>query len=209
MYLARFGFFLSGFFVPSTRSFLNLSHPNLAKTALCDCLVIERQKPNSRARSPPPFSESLTQTPGREVKGLKPKNEDEVRQMFDSFCKKVLRGTVRNHYSAQKQRAEREANFSDLSETELAKLATVDAYSTDETMFDVMGEAISVKDIDLADALKQLSPDKLEIVLLSYFMGLTDREIAECLDMARRTVAYRRTSSLRELRKLLEVNGHE
>jgi RNA polymerase sigma factor (sigma-70 family) len=129
--------------------------------------------------------------------------------MFDSFCKKVLRGTVRNHYAAQKRRAEREVNLSELSDAELAKLATVDVYSLDETVFDVDGEVITVQDTDLADALKQLSPDKLEIVLLSYFTGMTDREIAERIDVARRTVAYRRTSSLRELRKLLEVNGHE
>lgn len=140
---------------------------------------------------------------------MKPRNEDEVRQMFDSFCKKVLRGTVRNHYAAQKRRAEREVNLSELSDAELAKLATVDVYSLDETVFDVDGEVITVQDTDLADALKQLSPDKLEIVLLSYFTGMTDREIAERIDVARRTVAYRRTSSLRELRKLLEVNGHE
>jgi hypothetical protein len=39
---------------------------------------------------------------------------------------------------------------------------------------------------------------------MSYFFDMTDREIAERLKPARRTVAYRRTSSLRLLKNLME-----
>jgi DNA-binding NarL/FixJ family response regulator len=38
---------------------------------------------------------------------------------------------------------------------------------------------------------------------------MTDKEIAERLNLVRRTVAYRRTSSLQELKKIMEENAYE
>ena len=50
-----------------------------------------------------------------------------------------------------------------------------------------------------------LPDDRRDIVLLAYFLDMTDREIAEKLDMVRRTVQYKRTQSLKELKKEMEV----
>ena len=47
--------------------------------------------------------------------------------------------------------------------------------------------------------------DKRDIVLLAYFLDMTDQEIADKLDMVRRTVQYKRTQSLKELKKEMEV----
>ena len=69
---------------------------------------------------------------------------------------------------------------------------------------DVLGESVGVTDSDLAEALTALPADRREIVLLSYFFDMTHAEIAERLNMARRTVAYRRTSTLKELKKFME-----
>ena len=103
-----------------------------------------------------------------------------------------------------KKRGEREITFSDMSVRELASLAVTDEYFTDEFVFNVLGESIGVSDADLADALNVLPADRRDIVLMSYFFDLTDREIAERLNMARRTVAYKRTSTLRELKNIIE-----
>jgi RNA polymerase sigma factor (sigma-70 family) len=51
--------------------------------------------------------------------------------------------------------------------------------------------------------LDALTADKRDIILLSYFLDMTDKEIADRLNMARSTVAYRRTTTLGELKKLL------
>lgn len=50
-----------------------------------------------------------------------------------------------------------------------------------------------------------LSDDKRDIVLLAYFLDMTDQEIADKLDMVRRTVQYKRAQSLKELKKEMEV----
>ena len=47
--------------------------------------------------------------------------------------------------------------------------------------------------------------DKRDIVLLAYCLDMTDQEIADKLDMVRRTVQYKRAQSLKELKKEMEV----
>ena len=136
---------------------------------------------------------------------MKPQDQEEhIRHTFDSYCKKVLRYKARTCYSKMQAQAEREITFSALSSQELAELATTDEYFTDEYVFSVLGESVGVTDCDLAEALSELPADRREIVLMSFFFDMTDKEIADKLNMARRTVAYRRTSTLKELKKLME-----
>jgi RNA polymerase sigma factor (sigma-70 family) len=136
---------------------------------------------------------------------MKPGNHKEhIQHTFDSFCKSVLKRTARECYGAIKRRREREVTFSELSSRELASLTVTDEYFTDEYIFSVLGEIVGVTDCDLAEALKELPADKRDIVMMSYFFDMTDREIAERLNMARRTVAYQRTSTLQKLKKIME-----
>ena len=87
----------------------------------------------------------------------------------------------------------------------MARLYVLDEYPSDQFHFDVLGYDIAVKNERLADALCSLSDDKRDIVLLAYFLDMTDQEIADKLNVVRRTVQYRRASSLKEMKKRLEV----
>jgi len=136
---------------------------------------------------------------------MKPRNKEELtQQTFDSFCKKVLKRAALDFHREIKRRSKREVVFSDMSARDMAALSVTDEYFTDEFVFNVFGESIGVTDADLAEALNALPADKRDIVLMSFFFDMTDREIAERLNMARRTVAHYRKSTLRELRNLLE-----
>lgn len=64
---------------------------------------------------------------------------------------------------------------------------------------------VAIENEDLANALTVLPDDKRDIVLLAYFLDMTDQEIADKLDMVRRTVQYKRAQSLKELKKEMEV----
>lgn len=69
----------------------------------------------------------------------------------------------------------------------------------------INGKSFSIRNDDrLAAALAALLREKRDVILLSYFMDMSDREIGELLDMARRTVQHRRTDTLAELRKRME-----
>ena len=131
-------------------------------------------------------------------------HKERIAHIFDSYCKRCLKRNTLDLQRKDKKQYEREASFSELSANELASLAVEDEYFRGAYVFDVLGESVGVTDTDLAVALDKLPADRREIVLMSFFFDMTDKEIAEKLNMARRTVAYRRTSSLEKLKKFME-----
>lgn len=135
--------------------------------------------------------------------------EEHKEHTFDCFCKKILKNETRDYYKHLKYRRKNEISISELSEEVMEQLAIWDKYFFDTYHFEVMGFEIAVTDELLAEALKSLPQNRLEIVLLSYFLGMTDPEIAKQLNLVRRTVAYRRTSSLQHLKKFMEENADE
>ena len=75
--------------------------------------------------------------------------------------------------------------------------------------FDVQGLPVVVNGNILADALAQLPKGKRDVILLSYFLDMTDREISEKLNIVHQTVSKRRRTTLKELRKYLVKEGFE
>jgi RNA polymerase sigma factor (sigma-70 family) len=128
-----------------------------------------------------------------------------VRHQFDSFCRKVLREEARDYIREISRLAEHEVSFSELSEEEMERLSVLDEYPSEQNHFDVIGYHVVVEDDRLADALSALPAEQREVVLLSYFLDMNDREIAERLKVVQRTVQYRRTSSIEKMRERMEV----
>ena len=129
---------------------------------------------------------------------------------FIAFCKKVLRNEVRDYYDEVKRRREREISFSEMTVNELEQLSVTDKYFATEQIFNVLGHDIIVCDESIAEALRSLPERKRDIILLSYFLELSDGEIGKRLNLIRATVQYQRTSTLRELKKFIqEENADE
>ena len=126
------------------------------------------------------------------------------RRSFDSFCKKVLKFTARTIYADMKKQSEREIASMELTARDDAKMAYEDKYFADCYTFDVFGEDVTVADYELGNALDELEAGWRDIVLMSYFFDMSDVEIAERLNMKRRTVTKRRSSSLKKLKKIME-----
>ena len=139
---------------------------------------------------------------------MNPLNEH-VRHAFDCYCKKVLKFKARDCYAQLNRRNEHEISFSELSDRELTSLSATDRYFADDHVFSVNGENIDITDGELAEALNGLPKDRRDIILLSYFFDITDKEIGQRLSLVRRTVTYRRTSSLLELKKSMEEKFDE
>jgi RNA polymerase sigma factor (sigma-70 family) len=129
--------------------------------------------------------------------------EKHIRHRFDNYCKRILKRSALDYHRALKRQTERKVVFSDLSARDMAKPTTANEYFRDEYVFDVRGESVNVSDTDLAEPLNVLPAVGREIVLMSYFFDMTDKEIAERLDLTRRTVAYRRTNTLKALKSIL------
>ena len=136
---------------------------------------------------------------------LTPSQKKTVRHQFDSFCRKVLREEARDYLRELMRRAAHEVLLSELSEEQMERLCVLDEYPSEAIHFYVQGYDVAINNEKLADALTALPDDKRDIVLLAYFLDMSDQEIADKLNMVRRTVQYRRTSSLKEMKQRLEV----
>ena len=132
-----------------------------------------------------------------------------VQNQFGGFCTRVLKNeAARIHNEYAKQR-DREKSLGDLMPDELSQLATTDKPFMGEHVFDVLGNPVIVNGDLLAGAIAKLPEDKRDIILLSYFLGMTDREISEQLKVVRQTISKRRAKTLKELRDYLEKEGLE
>ena len=136
-------------------------------------------------------------------------HEQDKRHAFDSFCKKVLKHEARDYYDELKRQRDKEVSFSELSAKEIDQLYTEDKYFVTEQIFNVLGLDVIVTDDVIAGALQGLPERKRDIILLSYFLELSDREIGDKLNMLRSTVQYQRTSTLQKLKKFMEVDIYE
>ena len=123
---------------------------------------------------------------------LTPSQKKTIRHQFDSFCRKVLREEARDYMRSLARQKAREVSLSELSEEQVAGLCALDEYPSDHFHFDVQGYDIAVENEKLAEALSTLSDSKRDIVLLAYFLDMTDQEIADKLNLVRSTVQYRR-----------------
>ena len=94
--------------------------------------------------------------------------------------------------------------MTDIPDYEQERFGTFDKYESDYTVFNILGIEVWVEDDQLSKALKCLPERKRNIILLSYFMDMSDAEIGELMNVVRTTVYRHRTSTLEELRKMME-----
>ena len=128
---------------------------------------------------------------------------------FDSYCKRTLKNEAYDCYREIRKHKQREVFFSELSEKEWEQLYMEDKYNLEAYNFRVQEYDIEVKDVLLAEALKLLSDKKREVVLMAYFLEMSDTDIAKLMDLRQSTIHYHRTSSLKTLKEYLEAQGNE
>ena len=91
----------------------------------------------------------------------------------------------------------------------MEQLYKVDKYFVTEQIFNILGLDVIVTDDVIAGALDNLPEQKRDIILLSYFLELSDREIGDKLNMLRSTVQYQRTRTLQMIKTFMEGDVHE
>ncbi len=133
--------------------------------------------------------------------------EDKTVRQFVLFCRTALMYEKKNYYNEQKHRAERETRIEMLSSNQSGMAEKIfDTYHAD--YFPVMGHEIGIVDGDLAQALRELSDNYLQIVLLYYFAGLNDREIGEIYGKKRKTICDQRNNAIKKLRLMMGEMRH-
>ncbi|MCR0570269.1 sigma-70 family RNA polymerase sigma factor [[Clostridium] innocuum] len=136
-------------------------------------------------------------------------SEEDTQRVFDCYCKRILKNEAINIQKHNQYMNSRQVSFSELTQEQLAQICTCDEYSSDYSRFKVLEYDIAVKDELLAEALQELPERKRDIILLSYFLDYNDVEIAELLNLVRRTVNDQRNKALKDLKNRMEGNQHE
>lgn len=143
------------------------------------------------------------------MNNLSLEQHEHIRHRFDQFVKTVLHNELRDYWSEIKAQAKKVTVFTDLPKAQLPKLVVWDDYPCDHHHYFVEGDDIIIDDDLLAEALNKPSDTNRSILLLAYCLGMSDRVIAEKLNLARRQVQRLRTRSRAELRKRLEMKNNE
>ncbi|WP_039656490.1 sigma-70 family RNA polymerase sigma factor [Clostridium tyrobutyricum] len=128
--------------------------------------------------------------------------EKAIEAQFDCLTKKVIKYERSKYYRNISRHLRNEISFSDLLEVELEKFHSVDKYSIEYTAFNVFGMEVQIMDEQLSKVLKVLPDKKRNIILLSYFMDMSDLEIGKLMNLVRSTIYRHRLSILKEIKKL-------
>ena len=91
-----------------------------------------------------------------------------------------------------------------MSETEMNRLSAADQYKAENCQFVVFEYEIEITNELLAEALKQLTKRKRDVILLSFFEEMTDVEIAEKMNLVRSTVNEHKQRSLKILKEYMK-----
>ena len=129
-----------------------------------------------------------------------------IQHQYDALAKKVLKGEARSYYRELSKRAALEVNFSEMSEAELLQLYTLDEYESDYYRFEVSGYDVLVKNELLGEALPE---KKRDIILLSYFLDMSDEEIGGLLNVVRSTIFRHRNTALEKIKLYMEGKTDE
>lgn len=136
-------------------------------------------------------------------------DEETVRHQFDRKCKLALKGELVDYTRHMDYLSKHEVTLSELSEREWDCLSAIDEYDAEYFDFQALGYDIRLKDMLLAEALNALTERKREVIMLSYFQGLSDADIARKLNLDRSTVNEHRKRSLELLKQMMEERSNE
>lgn len=136
---------------------------------------------------------------------MKPSSfQETIENQFDYICKRAMEDERKDYFKHLSRLSKKEVSFSDTGDYLVNQFSTVDKHSTDFQLFMSNGFSIRVESDLLSEALRNLSEKKRDIILLSYFMDMSDMEIAELLELNRSTVYRHRTSGLAFIKKFMK-----
>ena len=128
---------------------------------------------------------------------------------FDAFCKRVIRNAAVDAFRKAKRKQKIEMDIDDPMIAYIHSIQTHDTYTLYSRTYYVKEQPIVVRDKNLGEALQYIIPQKRAVILLSYFVGYNDTEVANILGVSPTSIARRKKSALMRLRELLEVRSND
>lgn len=125
---------------------------------------------------------------------------------FVSYCMDSIDHAVGRGLKQKERRGQIEISLYDLSENQLLQSDTftgVIGMEISSDTFEVEGIKIPVVDADLAQALRAMTPQKRNVLLLAYLLDESDSAISRELNLPRTTIRNRRRDALKGMKELM------
>lgn len=127
---------------------------------------------------------------------------------FEAYCKTAIDNAVKKAAMGKQKRGELERPITDLTDADLYRLSAVSPAAEDEmqecTHFYIADRKITVHDPTLAGVLTYLPPRSRNVLLLSFFEGMSNSQIAKELGISKSRVQQIRNEALMQLKPLFK-----
>ena len=104
---------------------------------------------------------------------------EHICHQFDAFCRKNVRDERKTYMADKAKRRDSEVLFSDLTDAQELLISLTDEYPSEQFCFVVQDHEIFIHDSQLAEMLGKLPEEKRDPLLLTYWFGMRDQEIAD------------------------------
>jgi RNA polymerase sigma factor (sigma-70 family) len=141
-----------------------------------------------------------------------PSYEEITEKQFDALVKKVFHDERIDFMRSMWRQMNKQSLFSELPEESVLNFEDVEsrkAFDDVDTEFQVLKYSVSVHSALLCDALLQIDERERNIILMAFWLNMSDQEIADETGLKRRTVNDIRNKTYQKLRKILEDDGYE
>ena len=129
-------------------------------------------------------------------------------KQFASFCCKVIKHSLSDFFRQQRQ--DRKHNVAAVSFEDLKKSDIADNGDTAikfNVRINILHKSVTVENEALAAALNKLPLQFRDIVLMYYFLDLTDNEISSFFGIARQRIWEKRQRALKKITAAMTAGG--
>jgi RNA polymerase sigma factor (sigma-70 family) len=131
---------------------------------------------------------------------------------FDSFIKKSLGNEWKNFRKNTVRLSENETLLCEFDEEQVEAFEDISArelFDNVDSGFQVLKHSVTVRDALLHDALTKIDERARNILLMAYWLKMSDLEISDETGISRRTVNYIKNKAYGKLREILEGSGYD
>lgn len=136
-------------------------------------------------------------------------NRDRILKQFYKFCTRLLKNERCDIYRRHNGRQKRKNNVAVIPLVDVSQTAIYDNYFEYDNTFCIDNQSVEITDNRVASAIRKLPKDKQDIIILSYFLRMTDTEIAKRWKLTQQTICKHRNQTLMLLQNLLQQEDCE
>ena len=125
---------------------------------------------------------------------------ERILHKFDTYIKKVVKNCAINLWKVRQRRWKHERLMSELPDRVSMNLQGTQDIPYDSILFNVFHTKVAIQNEQLSKQLADLSEKKRQILLLYYFIGMTDYEIGQAMRISYENVKKTRNRTLTEMK---------